>query len=376
MTAKKGTQEKAVKPPVQLFFAGGGGGNIGGNVFSLYGDNPNQRHIKATAINTDGGALDLMSSTITKILIGKETLEGHGTGMKPALGADAMREELDKINLDGTKVGITIASYGGGTGTGIAPIIGKKCRECGVLSILIVTKPFGFEGYERNKLAEEALEEELCLFDKNPDMANFDMIIVVPNDMLLSKENKRTTLKETFAIANDHIKKLVEGIISILVDIGYINIDIADLKTIGKNGGKTIAGYGKIFAGEEDATRAEKLLEGAVDGNPLCIFPEGKRAKRAIINLRSSGSIMKDELDKISVAISKHMVPAEGKLIILGHTDDFGGTEKPEEEGSPWIDVTFILTDFVTVEDMGDTIEPQGNKGSLDGSSEDHDPDF
>ena len=41
------------------------------------------------------------------------------------------------------------AGMGGGTGTGAAPVVAEIAKDCGALTIGVVTKPFAWEGARR-----------------------------------------------------------------------------------------------------------------------------------------------------------------------------------------------------------------------------------
>ncbi len=219
--------------------------------------------VEFLAINTDVQSL-AQSDAHVKLQIGADSMRGLGAGSDPDRGAQAAREDADRIKalLRGADMVFITAGAGGGTGTGGAPVVARIARELGALTVGIVTKPFGFEGSRRLAQAErgiEALAEEV------------DTLIVVPNNRLLSVLDRQTSMVEAFRVADDVLRQGVQGISDLITLPGLINLDFADVRTIMSNAGPALLGIG-MGTGEKRAIDAAQqavsspLLETSVDG--------------------------------------------------------------------------------------------------------------
>ena len=223
---------------IKVLGIGGSGGNAVNHMI-----NSKVKGAEFIAINTD--AQDLHHSMANKkIHVGKNLTKGLGTGMNPELGrraAEETKEELQEA-LKGADMVFVALGEGGGTGTGAAPFVAKIAKELGILTIAVVTKPFSFEGQQRNKIADQGIEElKKCV----------DAIIVVPNDRLMAMVAKDTTMKSAFAICDDILRQAVEGISDLITTPGIINIDFADIRTVVENAGSALMGVGRATEKKE-----------------------------------------------------------------------------------------------------------------------------
>ncbi len=215
------------------------------------------------AMNTDAQVLDL-SSAGHKLHLGANLTKGLGVGGDPEMGRQAAEESITDIRrlIEGANMVFIAAGMGGGTGTGAAPVIAEASKETGALTVAVVTKPFGFEGPRRARVADQGLE---ALRGK------VDTLIVIPNDRLISVAEKKATLKEAFNIADDVVRQGVQGISDIITIPGEINVDFADVKAIMRDQGTALMGIGTA-SGEQKAVHAAEaacaspLLETTIDG--------------------------------------------------------------------------------------------------------------
>ena len=225
---------------------GGGGGNMIGHMLK-----EGVSGIEMITANTDAQVLDQSSAT-TRIQLGGKLTKGLGAGMKPSVGKDSALESYDDIRmaLDGADIVFIAAGLGGGTGTGAAPVIAQIAKEVGALTISVVTKPFGFEGRKRLKLAEAGLEEL---------KAESDSIVVIPNDKLLSIIDRKLGMKESFKIVDSVLAQAVSGTSGVILASGDndINLDFADLQTVMSHRGMALMGVGE-HQGENAAYEAIK----------------------------------------------------------------------------------------------------------------------
>ena len=260
------------KPIIKVVGVGGGGGNAVNRMV----DN-DVKGVTFVAVNTD--AQDLRESKADiRIQIGARLTRGLGAGADPEVGRNAAIESEEDLrqHLMGTDLVFITAGLGGGTGTGAAPVIAKIAKECGCLTLAIVTKPFAFEGQLRMQKA---------LAGANDLKKYVDSLIVIPNEKLLSVVDKSTTMLEAFREADTVLRQGVQGIAEIIGFHGLINVDFADVKTVMANKGTALMGIG-VASGEHRAVEAarraihSKLLEISLDG-----------ATHAIVNITSGENI-------------------------------------------------------------------------------------
>ncbi|MGD0196676.1 MAG: cell division protein FtsZ [Solirubrobacteraceae bacterium] len=219
--------------------------------------------VEFIAINTDVQSLQ-QSTAETVLRIGGDVTRGLGSGADAAVGRQSALEAYDaiKAELKGADMVFVTAGEGGGTGTGAAPVVAEIAREVGALAVGIVTKPFGFEGTRRAQQAQAGIDELAQVVDT---------LIVVPNNRLLSVLDKRTTMVDAFAVADDVLRQGVQGIADLVTLPGLINLDFADVRTVMSNAGTALLGIG-LGTGDDRAVDAalaavsSPLLETSVEG--------------------------------------------------------------------------------------------------------------
>ncbi len=231
---------------IKVIGVGGGGGNMINHMVNEGVDG-----IGLIAANTDAQALDSSKAKI-KIQLGERKTKGLGAGMKPEVGRESALESYEEIKeaLDGADMVFIASGFGGGTGTGAAPVVAQAAKEVGALTVSVVTKPFGFEGRKRLKLAEAGIEEL---------KKESDSIVVIPNDKLLSIVDKNLGIKESFKLVDDVLSRAVGGMSAVVLSTGEndINVDFADIQTIMSHKGMAILGVGEA-QGEDAAIEAVK----------------------------------------------------------------------------------------------------------------------
>ncbi|WP_309123270.1 cell division protein FtsZ [Paenibacillus sp.] len=243
---------------IKVIGVGGGGSNAVNRMI----DN-GVKGVEFITVNTDAQALHLAKAE-TRLQIGDKLTRGLGAGANPEVGKKAAEESKELIvnALKGADMVFVTAGMGGGTGTGAAPVIADIARECGALTVGVVTRPFTFEGRKRQAQAElgiAALKEKV------------DTLIVIPNDRLLEIVDKKTPMLEAFREADNVLRQGVQGISDLIAVPGLINLDFADVKTIMTERGSALMGIGRA-SGENRAAEAAKraimspLLETSIDG--------------------------------------------------------------------------------------------------------------
>ena len=179
-------------PLITVVGVGGAGGNAIDNMIRE-GDFP--RSIEFVAANTDSQAL-AKSLAPGKLQLGPALTSGLGTGARPDLGRQSAEESLKQLteHLKGRAMCFITAGMGGGTGTGAAPVIARAARAMGLLTVGVVTRPFGFEGARRAGLADAGLAELAPAVDT---------LIVLPNEKLLQVARPETTFQDAFRMSDE-----------------------------------------------------------------------------------------------------------------------------------------------------------------------------
>jgi len=291
-----------LKPRILVFGVGGAGGNAVDNMIEA-----NLQGVEFIAANTDAQALS-RSKADTRIQLGPVTTSGLGAGARPEIGEKAAEESIDEIkgHLEGAHMVFIAAGMGGGTGTGAAPVIARAAREMEILTVAVVTKPFGFEGNRRMHVAESGLDLI---------RGHVDTMIVVPNQNLFRIANDRTTFAEAFRMADDVLYSGVRGITDLMVMPGLINLDFADVSAI-------MHGMGTAMMGMGEATGENRALEAARQAidNPLLDDVSMKGAKGVLINITGGYDMTLFELDEAANEIRREVDPEAN--IILGSAFD------------------------------------------------------
>jgi len=296
----------------------GGAGNNAVNRMVDYG----LKGVEFIAVNTDRQALYL-SKAATRIQIGEKVTRGLGAGANPEMGARAAEESKDDIAaaIKGSDMVFITAGMGGGTGTGGAPIVAEIAKEMDILTVAVVTKPFGFEGRRRMQQAESGIAE---LKDK------VDSLVIIPNERLKHATDQKITFANAFEIADDVLRQAVQSISDLIRDTGFINLDFADVTAIMKNAGMAHMGVGRA-AGKGKAEEAARM---AISSPLLETSIEG--AKGVLINVTGSMDIGLEEVEQAASLVQQAVHP--DALTIFGATFD----ETMDDE----IRVTVIATGF------------------------------
>ncbi len=283
------------------------------------------------AVNTD--SQDLHHSLAKKrIHIGKNLTRGLGTGMNPDIGRRAVEETKEDIQeaIKGADMVFIAGGLGGGTCSGASPSVARTAKELGALTVAVVTKPFFFEGQQRSKIAETALEEL---------RKEVDAIIVIPNDRLLSTIEKNTTVKNAFATCDEILRQAVEGISDLITTPGLINIDFADIRAVMENSGSALMGIGSA-SGENRAVDAAKL---AINSPLLDVSITG--AKGVLFSIAGGEDLTMFEIQDAAKVITESIDP-QAKVIF--------GTVRDDKLKKNEVKVTVIAAGFPEASDAKD----------------------
>ena len=238
-------REDRTRTSIKVVGVGGAGGNAISNMIEA-----RTSGVEFMTVNTD---LQALASTLaaTRLQIGEELTKGMGAGSNPEIGrrsAEESHQEL-ALHLAGTDMVFVTAGMGGGTGTGAAPVIAGIAKEMGCLTVGVITKPFEFEGRTRQTQAEEGVRALGHVSDS---------LITIPNQRLLQVLDRGTSLRDAFKVADDVLRQAVEGIASLIVVPGLINLDFADVRSIMSGVGLAAMGTG-VGRGDGRAVEAAHL---------------------------------------------------------------------------------------------------------------------
>lgn len=262
--------------------------------------------VEFIAVNTD--KQDLMKSKAPKkIQIGEKITRGLGAGSNPDIGGQSAEESKAEIAeaIKGADMVFVTAGMGGGTGTGAAPIVSSLSKEMGILTIGVVTKPFTFEGKKRATQAERGIESL---------KGKVDALVVIPNDKLLQLIDRKTSIVESFKMADDVLRQGVQGISDLIKVEGLVNLDFADVKTIMLNTGMAHMGVGRA-SGEN---RAEDAAKEAIQSPLLETSIEGARG--VIISVTGGENLCLHEVDTAAQLVQRSVDPEAN--IIFGAVID------------------------------------------------------
>ncbi len=275
--------EKSAK--IKVIGVGGAGGNAINNMIDS-----KLQGVKFIAANTDAQALEVSKASV-KLQMGEKLTEGLGAGANPQIGREAALENADAIRkaLENSHMVFITAGFGGGTGTGAAPVIAEICKEIDALTVAVVTKPFSFEGMKRAKQAEEGIE----ILKKVADT-----VITIPNDRLRGLASKNARMIDMFIKADEVLLHSVKGITDLITMPGLVNLDFADVKTTMSKAGMAIMGIG-IASGEN---RAVEAAERAIS-HPLLEDISISGAKGVLMNITSNSELTMEEMTVASERI-------------------------------------------------------------------------
>jgi cell division protein FtsZ len=270
---------------IKVVGVGGGGGNAVQHMLRK-----GVEGVDFIALNTDAQALKSLDAKTT-LQIGGSFTKGLGAGANPEIGRQAALEDRDRIAevLTGADMVFITAGMGGGTGTGAAPVIAEVARELEILTVAVVTKPFGFEN--RMDVADAGIAQ----------LSRFvDSLITIPNAKLMAVLGERTPILAAFAAANDVLLGAVQGIADLIIRPGMINVDFADVRTVMSEIGMAMMGTGRA-RGEN---RARDAAEAAIR-SPLLEDIDLHGARGILVNVTAGPDLSIGEFSDVGDIIAE-----------------------------------------------------------------------
>jgi len=329
-------------PVIKVIGVGGGGGNAVQHMVAA-----GIEGVEYICVNTDVQALKKMDIRAT-MQIGSSITKGLGAGADPGIGRQAALEDRERIQeaIEGSNMLFITAGMGGGTGTGAAPVIAQIARELGILTVAVVTKPFGFERSKRMAQAEMGIRE----------LSNaVDSLITIPNDKLMPVLGKQTSLLEVFMKANDVLKGAVQGIAELITCPGLINVDFADVRTVMAEMGMAMMGTGSA-TGEN---RAQEAASAALS-SPLLEDVDISGAQGILVNVTAGLDLSIGELDDVGTAITE--LASDDASIVVGTVID---ADMPEGELRVTVVATGLGKDRILADSSLAAVKPEKN-GEVD----------
>jgi cell division protein FtsZ len=287
---------------IKVIGIGGGGGNAVEHMVAQNIDG-----VDFVCANTDAQALSA-SSARTVLQLGTDITKGLGAGANPKVGREAAEEDRERLRevLDGADMVFITAGFGGGTGTGAAPVVAEIAKELGILTVAVVTKPFSFEGRVRAQVADDGIAEL---------SSSVDSLITIPNNKLLSVLGKSVSLLDAFKAANDVLLGAVQGIAELITRPGLINVDFADVRTVMAEMGMAMMGTGTGF-GENRATAAAS----AAISSPLLEDVDLSGARGILVNITAGLDMSIGEFEEVGDVIKNFVT--ETATVVVGTVID------------------------------------------------------
>lgn len=314
---------------IKVIGVGGGGSNAVNHMYKQ-----GIEGVDFYVCNTDLQALEV-SPVPNKIQLGPSLTEGRGAGSIPEIGKNAAVENIDDIRAllgTTTKMVFVTAGMGGGTGTGAAPVIASIAKEMGILTVGIITVPFGFEGRKRRQQAEDGLIEM---------RKNVDTLLVINNEKL-REISGNLTIGNAFSQADDVLATAAKGIADVISVTGAINVDFNDVNTVMKDSGVAIMGS----AAAEGENRAVKAVQNALN-SPLLNDNEISGANYVLLNITyGDKEVLMDEITEITDYIQDEA--GSSADVIWGHGYDESLGDK--------LSVTIIATGFKAGSTLSDEV--------------------
>ena len=285
---------------IKVVGVGGGGGNAVQHMLTQ-----EVGGVDFICANTDAQALAGLTAPTT-LQIGSGITKGLGAGANPQIGRDAALEDRDRIAelLMGSDMVFITAGMGGGTGTGAAPVVAEVARELGILTVAVVTKPFGFE--RRDAKAEKGIEEL---------SQHVDSLITIPNEKLLDVLGADTSFLDAFGSANDILLGAVKGIADLIIRPGLINVDFADVRTVMSEMGTAMMGTGMASG----PGRARSAAEAAIR-SPLLEDVDLNGARGILVNVSGGSSLSIGEFSEVGSSIEEFASP--NATVVIGMVID------------------------------------------------------
>lgn len=293
------------KAKIKVIGVGGGGGNAINHMVSA-----GLKDIDFIAVNTD--AQDLRRNKAPYLVqVGEKITKGLGVGGDPEKGRLAAEESKEKLKLiiGQTDLLFITAGMGGGTGTGVAPYLAKLAKELygdDLLVIGVVTRPFNFEGYVREKQADQGIKE----------MQKYvDSMIIVPNEKLFSNIDTQTSSKDAYKMVDEVLLQAVKGIAEVITKPGEVNIDFNDIRKVMSNSQKSLIGVGEASGPGRHLAAVRQAIS-----SPLLENADIRGAKGFIVHFAANEDLTLMEQGEVMNLIRQYA--SNDSIVMFGQSYD------------------------------------------------------
>lgn len=270
---------------IKVVGVGGGGVNAVNRMIAS-----GVKGVEFIAINTDKQSLK-KSVAPKKLVTGEKITNGFGAGSNPEIGKRAAEEAVNEIKqlFKGADMIFITAGMGGGTGTGALPVVAKVAHELDILTVGVVTTPFGFEGKRRMDQAKAGIDEVKQFVDS---------LVVIPNERLKLVTDTRITLANAFSEADNVLRRGVQSISDLINVSGFINIDFADVTSVIANSGVAYMGVGSAKGKDKAQVAASMAISSPLIETPI------KGAKGILLSVSASPDVGLEDVDVAATMIS------------------------------------------------------------------------
>ncbi|TDV24111.1 cell division protein FtsZ [Mycoplasmopsis mustelae] len=288
-----------------------GVGGCGGNAIHLLQEHKIP-HFQYYIANTDSQALN-NNACENKLLLDCDN-KGWGTGNNPEIGKQAALANTEAIQqaLSGADVVIIASGLGGGTGTGATPVIAEIAKNLGALVICVLTTPFSYEGHRTHQIAKDGLVNII---------PQTDSYFLVSNSKM-EELYAEMPISELYTLSNLTLKNLLQTINDIIFEVGIINIDFADIKTVLKDAKLSFIGVAKATGSQ----RTEKVLKKIFEHN--LVDYQIKSAQKIILNIDADCKTTISELKQIHHSLLEYLqISSDDIEIISGFSQNLTSNE-------------------------------------------------
>lgn len=293
------------KAKIKVIGVGGGGGNAINHMV-----NAGIKDVDFIAVNTD--AQDLRRNQAPYLVqVGEKITKGLGVGGDPEKGKKAAEESKEKLKLIIGQCDLLFitAGMGGGTGTGVAPYLAKLAKEIygdDLLVVGVVTRPFNFEGYVREKQADEGIKE----------MQKYvDSMIIVPNEKLFANIDPETSSRDAFKMVDEVLLQAVKGISEVITKPGEVNIDFNDIRKVMCHSHKSLIGIGEGSGPGRHLLAVKQAIS-----SPLLENADIRGAKGFIVHFSAEENLTLLEQGEVMNLIRQYA--SNDSIIMFGHSYD------------------------------------------------------
>ena len=293
------------KAKIKVIGVGGGGGNAINHMVSS-----GLKDVDFIAVNTD--AQDLRRNKAPYLVqVGEKITKGLGVGGDPGKGKLAAEESEEKLDLIVGQCDLLFitAGMGGGTGTGVAPYLAKLAKDMygdDLLVVGVVTRPFNFEGYVREKQADEGIKE----------MQKYvDSMIIVPNEKLFDNVDPETSSRDAFKMVDEVLLQAVKGISEVITQPGEVNIDFNDVRKVMSHSQKSLIGIGEASGPGRHLQAVKKAIS-----SPLLENADIRGAKGFIVHFSAEENLTLLEQGEVMNLIRQYA--SNDSIIMFGYSYD------------------------------------------------------